>query len=36
MRQVLFDAVSALPATDSRACLCTHVHDGMDLGIELP
>ncbi|MCC0097742.1 MULTISPECIES: S-methyl-5'-thioadenosine phosphorylase [Streptomyces] len=36
LREVLFDAVSALPATDSRACLCTHAHDGWDLGIELP
>ncbi|MFD7839931.1 S-methyl-5'-thioadenosine phosphorylase [Streptomyces sp. NPDC059761] len=36
LREVLFDAVSALPATESRACLCTHAHDGWDLGIELP
>ncbi|MFI5667190.1 S-methyl-5'-thioadenosine phosphorylase [Streptomyces sp. NPDC051704] len=36
LREVLFDAVSALPATESRSCLCTHAHDGWDLGIELP
>ncbi|MFG2722556.1 S-methyl-5'-thioadenosine phosphorylase [Streptomyces sp. NPDC048416] len=36
LRDVLFDAVAALPATEDRACLCTHVHDGWDLGIELP
>ncbi|MFD8411727.1 S-methyl-5'-thioadenosine phosphorylase [Streptomyces sp. NPDC059650] len=36
LREVLFDAVAALPATDSRDCLCTHAHDGWDLGIELP
>ncbi|MFB7056225.1 S-methyl-5'-thioadenosine phosphorylase [Streptomyces vinaceus] len=36
LREVLFDAVSALPATESRNCLCTHAHDGWDLGIELP
>ncbi|MER7462928.1 S-methyl-5'-thioadenosine phosphorylase [Streptomyces sp. NPDC097981] len=36
LREVLFDAVAALPPTDSRDCLCTHVHDGWDLGIELP
>ncbi|NXY95840.1 S-methyl-5'-thioadenosine phosphorylase [Streptomyces sp. BR123] len=36
LRGVLFDAVAALPATDSRDCLCTHAHDGWDLGIELP
>lgn len=36
LREVLFDAVAALPPTDSRDCLCTHSHDGWDLGIELP
>ncbi|MEV0412667.1 S-methyl-5'-thioadenosine phosphorylase [Streptomyces sp. NPDC050448] len=36
LREVLFDAVAALPPTESRACLCTHAHDGWDLGIELP
>jgi 5'-methylthioadenosine phosphorylase len=36
LREVLFDAVAALPATEARDCLCTHAHDGWDLGIELP
>ncbi|MFI8104065.1 S-methyl-5'-thioadenosine phosphorylase [Streptomyces sp. NPDC086023] len=36
LRSVLFDAVEALPKTDERDCLCTHAHDGWDLGIELP
>ncbi|MFE5593275.1 S-methyl-5'-thioadenosine phosphorylase [Streptomyces sp. NPDC056549] len=36
LRDVLFDAVAALPATADRDCLCTHAHDGWDLGIELP
>ncbi|MEU3372339.1 S-methyl-5'-thioadenosine phosphorylase [Streptomyces sp. NPDC006711] len=36
LREVLFDAVAALPATEDRDCLCTHAHDGWDLGIELP
>ncbi|MBT2406405.1 MULTISPECIES: S-methyl-5'-thioadenosine phosphorylase [unclassified Streptomyces] len=36
MREVLFDAVAALPATESRACLCMHALDGWDLGIDLP
>ncbi|MEV7509277.1 S-methyl-5'-thioadenosine phosphorylase [Streptomyces sp. NPDC090085] len=36
LRTVLFDAVAGLPATESRDCLCTHAHDGWDLGIELP
>ncbi len=36
LRTVLFDAVAALPENDARACLCTHAHDGWDLGIELP
>ena len=36
LREVLFDAVAALPPTEARDCLCTHAHDGWDLGIELP
>ncbi|CAM5261770.1 S-methyl-5'-thioadenosine phosphorylase [Streptomyces tanashiensis] len=36
LRDVLFDAVAALPTTVDRDCLCTHAHDGWDLGIELP
>ncbi|MEV6679893.1 S-methyl-5'-thioadenosine phosphorylase [Streptomyces erythrochromogenes] len=36
LREVLFDAVAALPPTESRDCLCTHALDGWDLGIELP
>ncbi|MFF7204713.1 S-methyl-5'-thioadenosine phosphorylase [Streptomyces sp. NPDC008141] len=36
LREVLFDAVGALPANEDRDCLCTHAHDGWDLGIELP
>ncbi|MDX6764391.1 S-methyl-5'-thioadenosine phosphorylase [Streptomyces sp. F8] len=36
LREVLFDAVAALPATGTRDCLCTHALDGWDLGIELP
>ncbi|MFJ3926054.1 S-methyl-5'-thioadenosine phosphorylase [Streptomyces sp. NPDC090022] len=36
LREVLFEAVAALPATEARDCLCTHAHDGWDLGIELP
>ncbi|WP_455361556.1 S-methyl-5'-thioadenosine phosphorylase [Streptomyces sp. SYSU K21746] len=36
LREVLFDAVAALPAADARDCLCTHAHDGWDLGFELP
>ncbi|MDI3421788.1 S-methyl-5'-thioadenosine phosphorylase [Streptomyces luteolus] len=36
LRDVLFDAVAGLPATDERDCLCTRAHDGWDLGIELP
>ncbi|MFJ5547803.1 S-methyl-5'-thioadenosine phosphorylase [Streptomyces sp. NPDC093225] len=36
LRSVLFDAVEALPRNEDRACLCTHAHDGWDLGIELP
>ncbi|WP_370413242.1 S-methyl-5'-thioadenosine phosphorylase [Streptomyces fradiae] len=36
LRDVLFDAVDALPATVDRDCLCTRAHEGWDLGIELP
>ncbi|MFD7504462.1 S-methyl-5'-thioadenosine phosphorylase [Streptomyces sp. NPDC059850] len=36
LREVLFDAVSGLPDNAERDCLCTHGHDGWDLGIELP
>ncbi|GHC64658.1 purine nucleoside phosphorylase [Streptomyces cinnamoneus] len=36
LREVLFDAVGALPKTADRDCLCTRAHDGWDLGIELP
>ncbi|OPF84314.1 5'-methylthioadenosine phosphorylase [Streptomyces antioxidans] len=36
LREVLFDAVGRLPETTTRDCLCTHAHDGWDLGIELP
>ncbi len=36
LREVLFDAVGALPKTADRSCLCTHAHDGWDLGITLP
>jgi 5'-methylthioadenosine phosphorylase len=36
LRDVLFDAVAALPAADERDCLCTRTHDGWDLGITLP
>ncbi|MFT2015510.1 S-methyl-5'-thioadenosine phosphorylase [Streptomyces sp. 796.1] len=36
LREVIFDTVAALPATADRSCLCTHAHDGWDLGIELP
>ncbi|WP_327683251.1 S-methyl-5'-thioadenosine phosphorylase [Streptomyces sp. NBC_00467] len=36
LREVLFDAVGALPVNEDRDCLCTHAHDGWDLGIELP
>ncbi|MFD5324684.1 S-methyl-5'-thioadenosine phosphorylase [Streptomyces sp. NPDC127092] len=36
LRDVLFDAVGALPATIDRDCLCTRAHDRWDLGIELP
>ncbi|MEV7415744.1 S-methyl-5'-thioadenosine phosphorylase [Streptomyces sp. NPDC089919] len=36
LRKVLFDAVAGLQPTEGRDCLCTHAHDGWDLGIELP
>ncbi|MEV6671967.1 S-methyl-5'-thioadenosine phosphorylase [Streptomyces sp. NPDC051162] len=36
LREVLFAAVCALPETGERACLCAGVHEGWDLGIELP
>ncbi|MBB5939815.1 S-methyl-5'-thioadenosine phosphorylase [Streptomyces zagrosensis] len=36
LREVLFDAVAALPATAERVCLCVRAHDGWNLGIELP
>jgi 5'-methylthioadenosine phosphorylase len=36
LREVLFAAVCALPETAARNCLCTGVHDGWDMGIELP
>lgn len=36
LREVLFDAVGRLPENSARDCLCTHAHDGWDLGIELP
>jgi 5'-methylthioadenosine phosphorylase len=36
LREVLFDAVAALPAAVDRGCLCTGVHEGWDLGIALP
>ena len=36
LREVLFDAVAALPPSEGRDCPCGHGHDGWDLGIELP
>ncbi|MFJ8233997.1 S-methyl-5'-thioadenosine phosphorylase [Streptomyces sp. NPDC094448] len=36
LREVLFDAVAALPAEVERDCLCVGAHDGWDLGIDLP
>lgn len=36
LREVLFDVVGALPKNEARDCLCTHAHDGWELGIELP
>ncbi|QDY77240.1 S-methyl-5'-thioadenosine phosphorylase [Streptomyces qinzhouensis] len=36
LREVLFDAVAALPAEGERDCLCVAAHDGWNLGIDLP
>ncbi|MFE9555858.1 S-methyl-5'-thioadenosine phosphorylase [Streptomyces sp. NPDC006692] len=36
LREVLFDAVAALPTAEDRDCLCARAHDGWELGIELP
>ncbi|MEV0277781.1 S-methyl-5'-thioadenosine phosphorylase [Streptomyces sp. NPDC050610] len=36
LREVLFDAVSALPATEERDCLCATSLDGLEPGIRLP
>ncbi|GAA2950085.1 S-methyl-5'-thioadenosine phosphorylase [Streptomyces enissocaesilis] len=36
LRDVLFDAVAALPADETRDCLCAHALDGVDTGISLP
>lgn len=36
LREVLFDAVAALPDNAARSCLCTDAHAGWDLGIQLP
>jgi 5'-methylthioadenosine phosphorylase len=36
LREVLFDAVAELPATDERDCLCTRALEGMDTGIRMP
>ncbi|MGW6457426.1 S-methyl-5'-thioadenosine phosphorylase [Streptomyces sp. NPDC055078] len=36
LREVLFDAVEALPANGERDCLCVRAHDGWELGFELP
>ena len=36
LREVLFDAVAGLPDNAARDCLCTEVHTGWDLGIDLP
>ncbi|WP_030024306.1 S-methyl-5'-thioadenosine phosphorylase [Streptomyces monomycini] len=36
LREVLFDAVGALPATAERTCACADAHAGWDLGIPLP
>lgn len=36
LREVLFDAVGALPTTAERACACADAHAGWDLGIPLP
>ncbi|MEV0602906.1 S-methyl-5'-thioadenosine phosphorylase [Streptomyces sp. NPDC050315] len=36
LREVLFEAVAALPAATARTCACAQVHAGRELGIELP
>ncbi|MEU6734743.1 S-methyl-5'-thioadenosine phosphorylase [Streptomyces physcomitrii] len=36
LREVLFDAVAALPATEDRACLCAGALGGWETGIALP
>ncbi|WP_419995692.1 S-methyl-5'-thioadenosine phosphorylase [Streptomyces boninensis] len=36
MREVLFDVVGGLPATEERDCLCADALKGWDTGIELP
>ncbi|KOT63768.1 MULTISPECIES: S-methyl-5'-thioadenosine phosphorylase [Streptomyces] len=36
LREVLFDAVGALPATSGRGCGCGGAHEGWELGIRLP
>ncbi|MGW4032708.1 S-methyl-5'-thioadenosine phosphorylase [Streptomyces sp. NPDC004838] len=36
LRDVLFDAVGALPSNGDRGCLCANAHDGVELGFELP
>ncbi|WP_052864650.1 S-methyl-5'-thioadenosine phosphorylase [Streptomyces niger] len=36
LREVLFDAVAALPATAGRDCACAAGHGDRELGIELP
>ncbi|WP_030617195.1 S-methyl-5'-thioadenosine phosphorylase [Streptomyces sclerotialus] len=36
LREVLFDAVAALPATTARDCACARPHGDRELGIELP
>ncbi|MFI9233542.1 S-methyl-5'-thioadenosine phosphorylase [Streptomyces rimosus] len=36
LREVLFDAVGALPTTSGRVCGCGGGHEGWELGIRLP
>ncbi|KOT95576.1 purine nucleoside phosphorylase [Streptomyces rimosus subsp. pseudoverticillatus] len=36
LREVLFDAVGALPATSGRVCGCGGANEGWELGIRLP
>ncbi|MEN2419802.1 S-methyl-5'-thioadenosine phosphorylase [Streptomyces rimosus] len=36
LREVLFDAVGALPAASGRVCGCGGAHEGWELGIRLP